>query len=525
MDNNEQNRPALNGSDQQIQLVLNRPHTDEDTIDLGAVFYNMKLKSRIFAWVLVLCLLVGVCASLVMDQVTKQPLTVSSVVTLRYEHPVKVQQQNAQGQLVWVMPEDPEYAEVSDLTAPDGEDLDLGMVTSSYVLQTALNGMTLSTPITASQLGANLRARTILTEESQRSQEALQGLYEAKNVEAYNRLKSTEMKYRNQFVVSLTNGFGEEDSRVKVMLKDTELRLLLDRVLTAYNDYLVTTYADRKLPEDPFSAIDTENQDVLDSLDQVRAGLENLSAYCDAKPDQMKAYRSWRTGRTLTDWMETLESIQMIRVDYLYAMVSENGITMDKSALLTGWRFLRRNAQNQLDQVNDSIAETKRILATYKNDEVYVSMQESDAAKETRAATEYYNTLVLQMLTYYDEAAKLKTSIADYDNRITRMKAATETEVTEEVRQELADVMNAAKTLHADIRAHMEELFETPLYTTYQVHSDAQGKEESFLAASAKKMIIGGVVGAVLAVGIWFLAALAPELTGGNRDRKKEAEA
>ena len=207
MENREQNRPVPNGTDQQIQLVLNNPDTEEDTIDLGAVFHNMKLKSRIFAWVLVLCLLVGICAPLVMYQFTKQPLTVSSVVTLRYEHPVLVQQRNAQGQLVWVVPENAQYEEVSDLTAPDGKDLDLGMVTSSYVLQSALNGMTLSTPITASQLGANLRVRTILTEESQRSREALQGLHEAKNVEAYNRLESTEMKYRNQFVVSLTNGF------------------------------------------------------------------------------------------------------------------------------------------------------------------------------------------------------------------------------------------------------------------------------------------------------------------------------
>ena len=116
----EQNRPDLKGPDQQIQLVLNSPDSEETTIDLGNVFHNMKLKSRIFAWVLVLCLLVGICAPLLMYQFTKQPLTVSSLVTLRYETPVRVQQRNARGQTVWVVPENPEYEEVSDLTAPDG---------------------------------------------------------------------------------------------------------------------------------------------------------------------------------------------------------------------------------------------------------------------------------------------------------------------------------------------------------------------------------------------------------------------
>lgn len=76
------------------------------------------------------------------------------------------------------------------------------------------------------------------------------------------------MKYENRFIVTLTNGFGDEDSRVKIELKDGELKLLLDRILTVYNEYLVRTYADVKLPDDAFSIIDTQELDVLDSLDQ-----------------------------------------------------------------------------------------------------------------------------------------------------------------------------------------------------------------------------------------------------------------
>ena len=523
MENMEQNRPDLKGPDQQIQLVLNSPDSEETTIDLGNVFHNMKLKSRIFAWVLVLCLLVGICAPLLMYQFTKQPLTVSSLVTLRYETPVRVQQRNARGQTVWVVPENPEYEEVSDLTAPDGEELNLSLISSSYVLQSALSGVKLSTPITASQLGANLQVNAILTEESQRTKETLEGLYEAKSNDAYNQLRSAEMKYQNRFVVSLTNGFGDEDSRVKIQLKDEELRLLLNRILSAYNDYLVMTYADLKLPEDQIASIDTENLDVLDSLDQVRGALESLNEYCAARSEQTIAYRSWKTGRTLMDWTETLELIQSTRVDYLYSMVSENGMTLDKTALMTGWRYQLRTARNRLDEVNENISETKKILASYKNDDVYVSMQESDAIKETKAVSDYYNTLVLQMLTYYDEAAKLKTTIADYESRISRMDAMSETEVTEAVRQELEDVVASARDVYAGIRAHMEEIFQTPMYTTYELHSGAQGKEESFLSASAKKMIIGAVAGAVIAFGLWFLAALAPEFMGGRKNREKEA--
>ena len=81
MDNNEQRND--NGiqkePDRQIQLVVNRPADNETTIDLGNVFYNMKRRRRLFACVLVLCLLVGIVAPLLMYQFTKPFLTVSSV--------------------------------------------------------------------------------------------------------------------------------------------------------------------------------------------------------------------------------------------------------------------------------------------------------------------------------------------------------------------------------------------------------------------------------------------------------------
>ena len=100
--------------DTKIQLVMNNPDTEEDTIDLGRVFHNMKVKSRIFAWVLVLCLLAGLCAPLVMYQLNPPRLTLTSVVTLRYANTLK---------------------------APDGSALGLTTVTSSPVLQKALDSV------------------------------------------------------------------------------------------------------------------------------------------------------------------------------------------------------------------------------------------------------------------------------------------------------------------------------------------------------------------------------------------------
>lgn len=519
MDKNENKNELLpQNQDRQIQLVVNKTQDEDSTIDLGNVFHNMKLKKRLFAWVLVLCLTVGLCAPLLLYQFSKPELTVSSVVTLRYEVPMARYRAALKNGSITLA--EAEFEPVSDLTAPNGEELDVYQITSSYVLQTALDGMNLPEAVNAETIRGNISIQTVLTEDSQRTKESLAGLAEVKNAEAYTRLQNAQMKYQNRFIVTLSNGFGEEDSKVKVDIKDGEMKLLLDRILTAYNDYLVKTYADVKLPNDAFSVIDTAELDILDSLDQLRAGIDSLYNYCDSKPDTVKAYRSWQTGRSLTDWMETLQTFKSINVDYLYAMVSENAITRDKSALLTSWKYLLRTAQNELEEINENIAETKKILASYKNDEVFISMQESDAAKSTKAATQYYNELILKQTAYYEKAAELKTTIADYEDRIRRLDEKNQTEVSEDVEAELARSLASAQEIYNSVKEHMEEVFASRMYTTFEDHSAAQGKLPSFLSASLKKMIIGGIVGVVLACGLWFLAALIPEFSKNTKETR-----
>ncbi len=525
MDNNEgRNDIGLpKEADRQIQLVVNRPETDETTIDLGNVFHNMKKLRPIFAWLLILCLLLGICIPLLLYQFTRPQMTVSSVVTLRYETPKKIKKLDENDKETWVIPEEPEYEMVTDLSAPDGEDLDLNQITSSYVLQTALDSMTLSQPVTARYLRSNIKITTVLTEESSRTKEALQGLAEAKNADAYTHLEDAEMKYKNRFIVSLTNGFGEEDSRTKLELTIEELKMLLDRVLTVYNQYLVKTYADLKLPEDKFSAIDIQELDVMDSLDELRAGTDALLDFGEKKTDTVKTYRSWKTGRSLEDWMETIKTFKSINIDYLYTMAYENAVTRDKDALLASYKYRLRSAKNDLQKASEEIEETNKILRSYKNDEIYISMQESDGSRTTKVATDYYNKLALQQTNNYDKARELKVAVADYEDRIARLEAAKGAEVTEDIEAELGRSVTTARSLYDQVRDHMEELFGSPLYTTFEEHSMPQGKQENFLTASAKKMVIGAIVGLVLACGLWFLAGLAPEFSKNRKDEKEAA--
>ena len=85
---------------------------------------------------------------------------------------------------------------------------------------------------------------------------------------------------------------------------------------------------------------------------------------------------------------------------------------------------------------------------------------------------------------------------------------------------ELAKATELCQTAYQSIRDQMEEITTSVFYTTYAEHSVAQGKTESFISAAAKKMIIGAIGGIVIACGLWFLSALAPEF----RSKKEESE-
>lgn len=545
LDNNERRDNGLTiEKDAQIQVLVSNPGGDEDTIDLGRVFHTMKLRWRLYAWVLVLCMVVGMCAPLVLYQFTREPLKVSSVVTLKYEVP---DPDLTAAQLLALDPDDEiPMVPVEDLTAPNGisleqvadaeyaikrEELDLTQITSSYVLQSALEGMVLSEPVQIGALRRNIGIERILSEESRRQQEVAASMVEDKNSGAYQLVQDLQLKYENTFVVSLANGFSNgADDKKKIELTDAELRQLLDRILTAYNDYLVTTYADTKLPDDEISVIDTEGTDILESLDQLRTATQNLYDYCDARSSAVKAYRSWQTGRSLTDWMETLETVREINVEYLYSYVYTNSIVKDKNTMVTSYQYQLRDAQTQLDVVNENIATTQSILDTYKNDEIFVSMEESDAAKSTKTTTDYYNALILQQSDNYAEAMALEAKIVDLQDKIDSLGnvtswAAYEAEKSniEEANRELQVAIDASLAVYNSIRAHMEELMAQPLYTTYAAHSAALGKTDNFLKASMKNMIIGLVAGAVIGCGLWFLSGLAPEFSRKREDEKEKA--
>ncbi len=516
----EDDRSVRLDKDTQINVIVNNADASEDTINLGRIIQNIKAKKRIYVWVLLLCLAVGVSAGLLWYHFSRKPLEVSSVVTLNYSIPNSKFNPD-----LAVSPNNPLTIPVTDLTSPDGTELDLNQITGSHVLQEALNGLELSHPVTLANLRSNIRINKILTEDSRRQQEVASSMIQDKNNAAYAQVQEIKLTYNNQFVVSLTNGFGNEDSRVKYELTDSELRLVLDRILAAYNDYLVNTYADLMLPNDEISVIDTENLDVLESMDLLRTAITNLHNYCDVKPDTVKAYRSWRTGRSLKDLIASLDLAREVNVDYLYSYVYTNSIVKNRDTMIVNYQYQLRNAQAELDVINENIATTQTILDNYKNDQIFVSMQESDTTKSTQTTTDYYNNLIIQQARNYESATALEIQITDLQDKLSNLDTNTEKHDIDQANTELADAIEVCKGNYDQIYAQMEEIFDSPFYRNFASHTTSEGKTESFIVGSLKKVLIGAIAGIVIGCGLWFISALAPEFSTKKKEELSGEEA
>lgn len=515
MDTNqrENDRPMPIERDAQINLVLNSPAA-RGVIDMGRVIKNFKQKRRLYAWVTLLCVVAGLCAALVWHQRSGSPVSVSTVVTLCYEIPNPLLDPLKNPDYTSALAEDdsiPPYVEVPDLTAPDGSELDLGKITSPFVLKQAMDGVKLSRSVSLSSLANSIRIEKILSQESKRMQEIASGMIAEKASTTYTQIQNVHLTYENRFVVTLTDSFSGGK------LSDSELRLLLDRILDAYNAYLADTYADHALPVDGFSVIDPRVMDLPESLDSLRTAIADLCDYCNNRPERFLTYRSAKTGASIKDLLARLEQTRDNDVDYLYATVLNNSVANDPAAARMSFQYQLRSAQARLDQVNADIENTQRVLNSYKNDEIYITMQNSGDTKSTTATTAYYNTLVLQQADNYREAAALGITITNLEDRIARLDETGGTADAAACTEALATTLESCRSCYDRICDLVVEIQGSPLFTTYLDHSSAAGSSKGLLTGAAKKLMIGGFGGLLIGLGLWLLAAIAPEYRAGKK--------
>ncbi|MCR5278539.1 MAG: hypothetical protein K6E19_03775 [Lachnospiraceae bacterium] len=500
-----------------IELHVKRDGAEDyQELDLVNVFVNMGKKKRIYAWLIVACMLLGLTIPLALGQLKGKIESVSTVITFLYPG---ADQEYAPGELAKIT-EDPTYEPAM---------IDVGELKSSYVLRNAVNQARLSTEIPLAAIEGNIRIERMLTEESRRSIEAAEKALEADKKNFENAMQVL-YEYSGKYAITLSNGFTTDPKgRHKVYLSDADMASLLNSIAGCYNEYFFKTYMRMEFPENKTDIIKDEKLDYIERLDEMVSFLESLSAYCiDETKGEYLLIPSKLDGLSLNDINDCIRLVRTSNVDYLYAYVFYNSVAKSNDNMVTRYEYLLRDLNNKLDAMNGEIANNESLITEYRNDEIIVNLSEQGTGQMSTAATDKYNQLILEQAGNYKERTEMQVdaeNMADKLNGLkTRYSYAAEIKYVDDEVNALAEICEKLYKLTSD---HAAEIMDSEAYrNSFMTHIDAQYTASSLFSPSMiKKMLIGMVAGAFAAFVLWGFDGLAIEfMRGRKQEEEKEVQ-
>ena len=494
----QENKNESLADSRKIDLYINNNDDNQDGgISIMNVFTFMKQRFHIFIFVILITFFLGLLIPIAMYTFKDKNEQAVAIMGLDYD--------GAESGL-----------------APDGSNLDISYLKSSYIIQNALNNVTLSKNVSVALVQSNLTITGVLTDETKQQKEVLDALKADKSTEYAKLIQNFTLKYRAQYLVSLNCTFEEEHN--KFTLSSTDTSHLLTAIIDAYSKYFIETYQDKTLPNNYIGAIDTNTLDYLDILDEIQSSLSYLENYCTAKTGRYGTFRG-SDGLTFSDLANTIHTIKNTDIDYIYSYIYLNNVSKYPETQLTNYRYQKREASLELAEVNESITTVTNSINNYKADKVVVSNPDSGAATEVEVNSSYYNDLVLELSNLNARKSALEERIAILDKRIERLEgpAATEEQVAKAATY-IDSALANANSLYNIVNDHSSELFESNSYQNQYMHYITTFENDS-ITNHLKMFLIGAAAGLFVGLAIWGVDALVLEFKDANkRQNAKEAK-
>ena len=477
-------QPEVLDDGKKIDLYINNNQDDENGISIMNVFHIMGKRFKIYSWLMLSTFLTGLLVPSVMYSLKDKKEQAVSLLSL-------------------------DYTGAEEGSDPKGNKLDITYLKSSYIVNNALNRVTLSKNLSTAQVQNNLVITGILTDETKEKQEILDKLLQEKNSEYGKLLQEFTLEYRPQYVISINSVFRNGSS--KVVLPSNDLQRLLNAVTEAYNDYFVETYEDKTLPNDLLNAINEESMDYLEILDSINESLMYLTSYCDEKATYIPDFRTTE-GISFEDLSKIIDELRSTYIDDIYSDIYLNNIYKDKLVLKTYYEIQKRNAELDLVETTSNISTLQTSIDNYKNGKVVVNTTDGGTPIEVPHTDAEYNRLVLELTDMNEKKSALEETIATITDRLGKIDGP---EATDEQKAKAEANVNIAlqrsKEIYTLVNRNATELFNSNAYKNHFMHSITTTKSESFID-SAKTFVYGTAIGLVIGLVIWIGDAFVIEI-------------
>ncbi len=459
-----------------IDLYINNNQEDQEQgISIMNVFSTLGKRFKIFGWLILSTFLVGLLVPTLMYQLKDKNEQAVSILSL-------------------------DYAEADEGKDPNGNDLDITYLKSSYIVNNALNNVTLSKKLSTAQVQNNIQITGILTDKTKQQKEILDKLLQEKNSEYGRLIQQFTLKYRPQYVITIGNVFSSGSD--KIVLPTNDLQHLLSAITESYNEYFVETYQEKTLPNDYLSAVNEETLDYLETLDEISNSMNYLAKYCDEKTAILPNFRT-TDGVSFSELSKTINRLKSTDIDYIYSYISLNNVYKDKLILKTYCEMQKRQAELDLAETTSNITTLQNSIEHYKNGKVVVNTDNGTPIEVPHTDAEY-NRLVLELTQMNEHKSELQERIDMLADRITKLDGPEATADQKAKAQEYTSKALAnAKAVYGLVNKSSQELFASNAYKNRYMHTITTTKTES-LKDNLKLFALGDAAGLAVGLIIWI---------------------
>ena len=460
-----------------IDLYINNNQEDQEQgISIMNIFSTLGKRFKIFGWLILCTFLVGLLVPTLIYQFKDKKDQAVSILSL-------------------------DYAGAQVGKDPYGNNLDITYLKSSYIVNNALNNVTLSKKLSTAQVQNNIKITGILTDETKQQKEILDKLLEEKNNEYGKLIQQFVLRYRPQFIITINNVFKTNND--KVVLPANDLQHLLSAITESYNEYFVDTYQDKTLPNDYLSAINEETLDYLETLDEVSNSMNYLASYCDSRAALLPNYRTTE-GVSFSDLAKTIRRLKSTDIDYIYSYISLNNVYKDKLVLKTYCEMQKRQAELDLVETNANITTLQNSIDNYKNGKVVVNTTDGGTPIEVPHTDAEYNRLVLELTQMNEHKSALQERIEMLADRLTKLDGPEATaEQKANAQQFIGNALADARAVFTLVNKSSQELFASNAYKNRYMHTITTAEQEG-LKDNLKLFALGAAAGLAVGLVIWI---------------------
>lgn len=474
-------REELQKDSTKIYLQVENPEDNGQQIDIVNVVTDMKKKKRLYGYLLVFAVCIGVCLGLIVAGVqylVGKNSYARAVISFQYEG-------------------------IEDGLDPNGAAFDVNKIKAPVVIEDALKMLSI-TDISAEDIRKNIVIEGVIPEDAVERITVIKkmALEDASNYE-----KILDVSYfPSQYIIYLY-----KDS----FMSGTDTTAILNAVLESYRTYFMDTYANTEVLTVASNLIDYKEYDYAESIDMLESQIEIMIDYVAERREQASDFRSANTGLSFGDIETSLRTVEEIDLANLISYVENTTLSKDKMRMKEYYEYKIRKCNMKLSELQVQLTTVQNTIDTYAKDPVViVSSQES--TQELTQTNEYYDKLIEQKLSLNKQIAATNTELNEAYELLNNLNSSTKNNTQEEydyadaMLEKVAETLAEWVTLTEDTT---EEYYSTTLFSNaYKIAVPAKYQANGGIVQMVKYVVVCAAIMVFLVLVLWCLDGLRAEL-------------